>query len=93
MTELNTGVTESQVETNEEFIPKQELASLKGFVVYQFNVEETLESSLTNLTEDNLLGATFKPCGKYDAEKVGFSPFDGEDNNFLLNTLLTSLGI
>ncbi len=83
MTELNNSV---KTETVEEFVPKQELASLKGFVVYQFSVENAVEGCLNNLTEETLLDNVFRGCGKYDQEKLGFSPFSGEGDNFLLTT-------
>ncbi|MCP4985257.1 MAG: recombination-associated protein RdgC [Colwellia sp.] len=81
MTELNTGTQEAV-----EFTPKQELAKLNSFVVYQFQVEEDSESCLNNLTEEVLLENVFKPCGSIDQFKVGFSPFVGEGSNFILKT-------
>jgi DNA recombination-dependent growth factor C len=71
------------VEAQETEIQKA-ISQVKGFVVYTFETPEQATSVLDNLTEDVLLDKVFKPCGKYDQLKSGFTAFDGEGENFLL---------
>ena len=82
MTEVNTQV-ENTVEVEATEIQKS-IAEVKGFVVYKFPNKEQTEQVLSTLTEEVLLDSVFKPCGKYDAMKSGFTPFKSEDTNFLL---------
>ena len=81
MTDLNTQAVEV-VETATEI--QKAISQVKGFVVYSFQDEQRAQQTLEALTEEVLLDKVFKPCGKYDAIKTGFTPFTGEDENFLL---------
>lgn len=68
----------------EEQVTEKTIASVKGFVIYEFESSEQAENVVSSLSEELLLESVFKPCGKYDAFKNGFTAFDGEGESFLL---------
>lgn len=62
------------------------IAQVKGFVVYKFESKEIAHNVLETITEDVLSSNPFKPCGKCDQFKTGFTPFTGEGDNYILQT-------
>lgn len=74
-----------QIQQEEQVIEVvQDLATVEGFVIYTFDNNEQVEQVLLALTEEVLGENTFKPCGKYDQFKSGFTPFTDEGADYLL---------
>lgn len=86
MTEQNT-----QVEVVETTEIQTAIAQVKGFTVYTFDSKELAQNVLSTLTEEVLSDKVFTHCGKFDAIKTGFTPFEGEGANFLLTVKGSSM--